>query len=109
MPSAGAGATIPLVPAQTLALWNRVQLRSPLAVALGVVHQARMYAAVDNAVTLPAFTRIDGALFYSFGARLLAQVNIENVANARFVVSGHSNNNLQPGTPRSVRVSVTVR
>ena len=107
--SAAAGATIPLVPAQTLALWNRVQLGSPLAVALGVVHQARMYAAVDNTVTLPAFTRIDGALFYSFGAHLLAQVNVENVANARFVVSANGNNNLQPGTPRSVRVSVTVR
>ncbi len=107
--SAAAGATIPLVPAQTLALWNRVQLRSPVAVAMGVVHQARMYAAVDNTVTLPSFTRIDGALFYSLGAHLLAQVNIENVANARFVVSANGNNNLQPGTPRSVRVSVTVR
>lgn len=107
--SARAGATIPLVPAQTLALWNRVQFRSPLAVGMGVVHQTRMYAAVDNTVTLPAFTRLDGALFYSFGARLMAQVNIENMANARFVVSAHSNNNLQPGTPRSVRVSVTVR
>lgn len=107
--SAAAGATIPLVPAQTLALWNRVQLRSPLAAAVGVVHQARMYAAIDNAVTLPSFTRIDGALFYSFGTHLLAQVNIENIANARFVVSAHSNNNLQPGAPRSVRVSLTVR
>ncbi len=107
--SAKAGATIPLVPAQTLALWNRVQVRSPLAVGVGVVHQARMYAAVDNAVTLPAFTRLDGALFYSFGAHLLAQVNVENLANARFVVSAHGNDNLQPGAPRSVRVSVTVR
>ncbi len=107
--SAAAGATIPLVPGQKLALWNRVQLRAPLAVALGVVHQARMYAAIDNAVTLPAFTRIDGALFYDLGAHVAAQVNIENVANARFTVSANGNNNLQPGTPRLVRVSVTVR
>jgi catecholate siderophore receptor len=76
---------------------------------MGAVHQARMYAAIDNAVTLPAFTRLDGALFYSFGAHLLAQINIENVANARFVVSANGNNNLQPGAPRAVRVSVTVR
>ena len=107
--SAAAGATIPLVPAQSLALWNRVQLGAPLAVGLGVVHQARMYAAIDNAVTLPSFTRLDGALFYSLGAHLEAQVNIENIANARFMVSAHSNNNLQPGTPRLIRVSMTLR
>ena len=40
-----------------------MQLAPALGAGLGAVHQARMYAAIDNAVTLPAFTRWDGALF----------------------------------------------
>jgi catecholate siderophore receptor len=48
------GATVPLVPRSTLSLWNRVQLAPAVAVGAGAVHQARMYAAIDNSVTLPA-------------------------------------------------------
>ncbi len=107
--AAVAGSTIPLVPAQSLALWNRVRLGSPLAVALGLVHQTKMYAAVDNTVVLPSFTRIDGALFAPLGRHLMAQVNVENVANVRYVPTANGNNNLQPGAPRTLRISLTVR
>lgn len=107
--SAPAGATIPLVPAQSLALWNRVQVARPLALALGAVRQARMYAAIDNHVVLPAFTRLDAALYLSSGAHLLLQANVENLANVRYYPSASGNNNLQPGTPRLLRLSATVR
>lgn len=104
-----AGATMPLVPAQSLALWNRVQVSRPVGLALGVVRQARMYAAIDNRVVLPAFTRLDAGLYVSSGARLLLQANVENLANLRYVASANGNNNLQPGAPRLLRLSVTVR
>ncbi|MBI2408685.1 MAG: TonB-dependent siderophore receptor [Gemmatimonadetes bacterium] len=107
--AAHAGATVPLVPAQSFSLWNRVQVGPRLAAALGVVRQERMYAAIDNKVMLPSFTRLDGALFVPMGQRLLLQVNVENVANVRYVASANGNNNLQPGTPRSLRASLTVR
>jgi len=106
--SAAAGTTVPLVPAQMLALWNRLQLGSRIGVALGVVHQTRMYAGVDNAVLLPAFTRLDGGLFATLGARLQAQLNVENLANAGYFVTAHANNNLQPGSPRIVRLSLAL-
>ncbi len=107
--AAVAGASVPLVPARSVALWNRVQVRAPIAVGFGVVHQTPMYAAVDNKVTLPAFTRLDGALYLSLGGRLAAQANIENLANVRYVPSANGNNNLQPGAPRLLRVSLNVR
>ncbi|MBI2407603.1 MAG: TonB-dependent siderophore receptor [Gemmatimonadetes bacterium] len=107
--AASAGATIPLVPAQSLALWNRVQVARPVSLALGVVRQARMYAAIDNTVTLPAFTRLDAALYVTPGRHVLLQANVENLANVRYVASANGNNNLQPGTPRLLRLSVTVR
>jgi catecholate siderophore receptor len=104
-----AGTTVPLVPAQSMALWNRVQIGRRVDAAIGIVRQARMYAAVDNTVELPAFTRLDAALFATLGARMSAQVNVENLANARYFATANSNNNLQPGSPRTLKASLTLR
>ncbi|HEX7942096.1 MAG TPA: TonB-dependent siderophore receptor, partial [Gemmatimonadaceae bacterium] len=48
--AAVAGATVPLVPRSTVSLWNRVQLAPAIGAGLGAIHQARMYAAIDNTV-----------------------------------------------------------
>jgi catecholate siderophore receptor len=106
--AARAGARVPLVPRQTLSLWNRYQLTGAFAAGLGVVHQARMFAAIDNSVALPAFTRVDGAAFLSLGRGLRAQVNVENVFGARYFGTSHGNNNIMPGAPRSLRASLAV-
>jgi catecholate siderophore receptor len=105
--SARTGATVPLVPRSTLALWNRVQLSPAAGVGLGVVHRGPMYAAIDNAVTLPAYTELDGALFFSLGRHVRAQLNIENLFNTEYYLTAHSNNNITPGSPRALRVSLT--
>jgi len=102
------GATVPLVPHHTLSLWNRYQLVRQVAAGVGVLHQARSYAAIDNAVTLPAFTRVDAAAFVTLRKGLKAQVNVENVLNARYYATSHGNNNIMPGAPRLARVSLTV-
>jgi catecholate siderophore receptor len=106
--SAAAGARVPLVPRQTLSLWNRYQFTGRLAAGLGVVHQASMFAAIDNSVTLPAFTRVDGAAFVTLRRGLRAQVNVENLLDARYYGTSHGNNNIMPGAPRSIRVSLAV-
>jgi catecholate siderophore receptor len=105
--AAPAGARVPLVPRRTLSLWNRYQIAQPVGVGLGVVHQSDVYAAIDNTITLPGFTRLDGALFIRLGAHLGAQVNVENLLDMRYYGTSHGNNNIMPGAPRTVRVSVT--
>lgn len=105
--AAPAGATVPLVPSRTLSLWNRYQVAEPVGVGLGVVHQSDMFAAIDNTVTLPAFTRLDGALFVRLGSRLGAQVNVENLLDTKYYGTSHGNNNIMPGAPRTLRVSLT--
>jgi catecholate siderophore receptor len=100
------GRVVPLVPHHTVSLWNRYQLAPGAGVGLGVIHQARMYAAIDNAVTLPAFTRVDGALFVGLAPRVRLQLNVENALNRRYFATSHGNNNIMPGAPRTVRVSV---
>ena len=104
--SAKAGATIPLVPERTASLWNKVRISSGFALGLGLVHQAQSFAAVDNTVTLPAFTRADGGAFFTFGPALRAQVNVENVTNTRYYWTSHGNNNILPGALRTVRVAL---
>ena len=105
--SAGAeGATVPLVPSSTLSLWNRLQVAPLVGIGAGVVHQARMYAALDNTVTLPAFTRYDGALYVTLPLRTRAQLNVENLLDTRYYATSHGNNNIMPGASRTLRLSL---
>jgi catecholate siderophore receptor len=104
--AAAAGATVPLVPARAASLWNRVQVAPALGLGLGVVRQGRSYAAIDNAVTLPAFTRLDAAAFVRLPGSLRAQVNVENLLDERYYATSHGNNNIMPGAPRTVRVTL---
>jgi catecholate siderophore receptor len=105
--AAAEGATVPLVPRSTLSLWNRVQLTPLVAIGAGAVHQARMYAAIDNTVTLPAFTRYDGALFVAMPFRTRAQLNVENLLDTRYYATSQGNNNIMPGASRTVRLSLS--
>jgi len=105
--AAGAGARVPLVPRRSGALWNRYDLTSRFGAGLGLIHQGDSFAAIDNAVTLPAFTRADAALFALLGEGLRLQVNLENLGNVRYYATSHGNNNIQPGAPRSVRVTLS--
>ncbi|MDP9177574.1 MAG: TonB-dependent receptor, partial [Gemmatimonadota bacterium] len=101
------GARVPLVPRAATSLWNRVRLTDRVALGAGVIHQSKSFAAIDNTVTLPGFTKLDGAAYYAFGRNLRAQINIENVFNARYYPTANSNNNISPGAPQTLRFSVT--
>lgn len=102
------GATVPLVPRHTLSFWNRFQLVEAVGAGIGVIHQTRMYAAIDNAVVLPGFTRVDAGLFLALTPQLRAQINAENLLDERYYATSHGNNNIMPGAPRLLRVSLNV-
>jgi catecholate siderophore receptor len=104
---AALGAKVPLVPRNTFSLWNKYQLHRMWGIGAGVIYQDQMFAATDNAVTLPSFTRFDAGAFFTLSRELRAQVNVENVFDKRYFITSHSNNNISPGSPRAVRVSVT--
>ncbi len=101
------GARVPLVPRNTVSLWNRYQATPALGLGLGVIYQDEMFAAIDDAVTLPSFTRFDAAAYYTINRHLRLQANLENLFDRRYFVSAHSNDNITPGSPRAVRVAVT--
>jgi len=105
--AAPSGRTAPLVPATTFSLWNKYQLASRFSLGVGVMHQSDMYAAISNTVKLPAFTRVDGGIYFSLTERLGAQLNLENIFNEKYYPLANGNNNITPGSPRSIRVLVT--
>jgi len=54
-------------PRQQFSLWNRFDLSRRLGLGLGVIHQSSQFAAIRTsaaATRLPAFTRVDAAVFY---------------------------------------------
>lgn len=104
--AAAAGAIVPLVPRTTVSLWNRVQLARSLAAGFGAIHQGDTYAAIDNAVTLPAFWRFDGALYFQAHRNARLQLNVENLFDRAYYATSHGNNNIMPGSPRLVKLSV---
>ncbi len=102
------GNRIGLVPGSTASLWNRVRLGAGWAAGLGVVHQSASFTSFTNAVTLPAFTRADGAVYYAFAdGRTRLALNVENLFDRRYFPTVDGDNNISPGAPRAVRLTVS--
>lgn len=103
------GAQVALVPHHTFSLWNNYRILSKLSGGLGIIHQADMWAGIDNTVTIPSFTRADIALYYSLTEKMRIQANLENLTDNHYIISAHSNNNLAPGNARTLRIAMTMR
>jgi catecholate siderophore receptor len=107
--AAKAGALVAQVPHHTFSLWNNYNVWRRLSVGLGLIHRNDMFAAIDNTVVLPGYTRADTAVFYSIGEHWRLQANVQNLFNTRYYVNADNNNNISPGSPRAVRVGLTAR
>ncbi len=105
-----AGNVVALVPKQAISMWNRVELGSGWAVGLGLVHQSSVYAnTASNAVTLPAFSRADGAVYYQFDSKTRLALNVENLFDRRYYATAGGDNNIIVGTPRSAMLTLSSR
>jgi catecholate siderophore receptor len=98
---------VALTPEHAFSLWSKFDVTPALGLGLGVIRQGESFAAVDNQVVLPAFTRVDGAAFYRVNDRVRLQLNLENLLDEEYFPTAHSNNNITPGSPRAARVSLT--
>ena len=76
---------------------------------MGVIYQAEMFAAADNLVTLPDFTRVDAGVFFTPNDHWRFQLNVENLLDEKYYANANSNNNISPGSPLAVRASITSR
>ena len=97
------------VPHHTFSLWNNYQILPKLGAGLGLLYRSDMFAAVDNTVTLPGYTRADAAVFYSLTERWRLQANLENLLDKTYYLNADNNTNISPGSPRALRVGLTAR
>ena len=104
-----AGNVLPNMPKNSASLWTRYDILDQLGAAVGVLHQGRRYAATDNAVSMPAYTRVDGALYLNVSEEIRLQLNVENLFNTRYFLYAHSNTNLTPGSPTAFRLGLNAR
>ena len=107
--TAQAGNRLAQLPRHSASLWNRYDFNQAFGAGLGIVHRGAIFANIDNAVELPAFTRFDAALYWTLNPSLQLQLNIENLTDKRYFASAHSNNNISPGAPRSAWLSINYR
>jgi catecholate siderophore receptor len=105
--AARAGAQVAQVPHNTLSLWNRYQMHPKVAAGLGVLYRSDMFAAIDNTVTLPSYTRVDAAAYFVLTRQVQLQVNVENLFDRRYFINADSNTNISPGSPRALRINLT--
>ena len=100
------GLSVAQVPRNNASLWNMYQIVPQFGVGLGVVYRTGMFAAIDNTVRLPGYTRLDGALYYTVSDHVRLQANVENLLDRKYYVNSDSNTNISPGAPFSVRVGL---
>lgn len=106
--AAPAGRPVPQVPRHQLSLWNRYEATERLGVGLGLYHQSKSFATISNFTVLPAYTRLDGAIFYKLKEGLSLQLNLENIGGAHYFPTAHNDNNITPGAPFNARFTLDV-
>ena len=105
------GNVLPNAPEHKANLWTRYRLPgrlSRVALAGGVVHVSERFAARNNSVRIPSYTRLDTNVLVTlkpghFDLALVA----ENLTNARYVTSGAGN--FFAGPPRRLAATLTAR
>jgi catecholate siderophore receptor len=103
------GREVPLVPRHSFSLWNRYDVTKQLGVGLGIIARTKSYASISNNVKLPGYARVDAALYYKLPWGMEAQLNVENLFDAHYFPTANNDNNIAPGAPRSVRLTVGYR
>lgn len=106
--AARAGAQVGQVPRHTFSLWNNYDIGRRFGAALGLIHRSSMFAAIDDTVTLPGYTRVDAAVYVPFTRNWRLQANVENLFDAEYFVNADSNTNISPGSPRVMRIALRV-
>jgi catecholate siderophore receptor len=107
--AAPAGRKLAQLPRHQVTAWTRYDFTPALGLGLGVVHQSKSFATISNAVTLPSFTRVDAAGFWTVNPRISLQLNVENLFDERYFPSAHTDNNISTGEPLNARVGVRVK
>lgn len=109
-----AGNRFPGVPANTGNLWVKYDALGDfrgLSIAGGLNVIGSMQGDNANSVQLPQYTLVNGMISYRFpwqGAKITAQLNVNNITNTTYYPTATSRFNIVAGAPRAVLGSLRV-
>jgi catecholate siderophore receptor len=105
--AARAGAQAAQVPHHAFSLWNTYQVAPRLGLGLGLLRRTDSFAAIDNTVVLPGYTRVDAAAYFTVTRRVRLQANVENLLDETYYANADNNTQISPGFRRALRVGLT--
>ncbi len=94
------------LPEQMFSLWNTYQVSDQFGLGLGLTHQDDSYINNSNSAILPAYTRVDAALFYDISPDWRIQLNVENMTDELYFPNAHSTHQATVGRPLNARLTV---
>ena len=103
--AAPAGRRPGLVPRHQASLWTAHDLTRVFRLAAGIVSQTASFTSFTNAVRLPGYTRVDASAFYRIKGSTLS-LGVTNLFDTRYYPTANGDNNISPGAPRTVLVSL---
>lgn len=103
--SGPAGRRPGLAPRNRGSVWATAPLAGGWGAGAGAVWQSDMFTSFTNQVVLPASTRVDGLVYYRF-SKWRAALNVINLFNVRSYSTAHNDNNITPGAPRALQMSL---
>src|SRR5262249_42393324 len=96
------------VPVNSGSLWTTYRFSSGFGVGGGLVFNTDSFAANDNLIDLPGFPRLDASVFYRRN-HWDEDAHLNNLANARYCDTSHSDLEFFPGAPISGSVVLKYR
>lgn len=103
-----AGTRVGLTPQNMFSLWNRFDFTQGWGAGLGVIYTDDYYTSFTNLVKIPAYTRVDGAIYYTFAdGKARVALNVENIFNEKYYPTVDGDNNISPGAPTNARLTFT--
>ncbi|XUU61880.1 TonB-dependent receptor [Erythrobacter sp. HA6-11] len=97
------------LPENMFSIWNKVQVTDRFGIGLGLTHQDESFINNSNSAVLPAYTRVDAALYYNVSDNLRVQVNVENLTDTLYFPNSHSTHQASVGAPLNARFAITGR
>jgi catecholate siderophore receptor len=97
------------LPEHKFSVWNNVQATDQLGFGLGLTAQDATFADNGNTARLPAYARVDMALFFEVNPNLRLQLNVENLLDSLYFPSAHSADEITVAPPINARFTVSAR
>lgn len=99
------------IPEHLFHLWANYQLPDTIirgvGVGLGANHVGDNYTNSDNKYMLPAYTVLNGSLFYKAAKNIRIGLNIDNITDKHYFDSAMLTSQFYPGTGRNYKISLS--